>query len=78
MRRIEVIPRGEPVPAPKPPPERVLSHKPPRYHEALHKRRTDKSRQKDDRKRPRKRKKGVLHKLWDEIDDIFDFDDWFD
>ncbi|MGB0926309.1 MAG: hypothetical protein ACPGVA_03800 [Pikeienuella sp.] len=66
MRKIEVIHRDEPAPAPKPPPKRGLKHKPPKHHEAYHK------------KRRKKRRKGLFEKLWDEVDDIFDVDDWFD
>lgn len=65
MRRIEMIHRSEPAPAPAPVPERIHKHKAPKPHEAYKKKRG-------------KRKKGLFAKIWDEVDDVFDIDDWFD
>lgn len=67
MRKIEVIHQNEPLPKPaRPAPERPLKHKKPKYHEAYRK------------KRGKKRRKSMFARIWDEVDDILDVEDWFD
>lgn len=67
VHKVEMVHRNEPAPAPKQAPAKKHTGKyqPPKHKDAY-------------RKKRGKRKKGFFEKLWDDVDDIFDVDDWFD
>ncbi len=66
MRKMTPIKVTEPAPQARPheKPDYRTKYRKPKYHEAYHKK--------------RKKKKGWVAELWDDLDDIFDIEDWFD
>lgn len=64
VRKMETVRNDSPVPAPAPMPERVNKHRRRPHYEAVRKR--------------KKKRKSLLSRVWDEIDDVLDLDDIFD
>ena len=82
MRKMSPIKVTEPVAKPKPAakPAPVTSPEGDRYKSKYEKYKSkyEKSKQHSAYHRKRKKKKGWVAELWDDLDDIFDIEDWFD
>lgn len=63
--KFEQIKTNDPAPERAPLPERINKHQRRAPHEALS-------------KRKRKKRSSLLDRIWDEVEDVFDFDDVFD
>ena len=67
VRKMEVIKPNDPPPSTSAPvPKKINRHKRPPHFEAAKKR------------KKHKKRKSLIARIWDEVDDVFDFDDWLD
>ncbi len=71
----EPVAKPKPVPAPAPKEDKADKYKT-KYEK--YKSKYDKSKRHAAYHKKRKKKKGWIAELWDDLDDIFDVEDWFD
>lgn len=74
MRKMTPVKVAEPAPKPKPDPSPARNG----HSRGEYKSKYDKSKHHAAYHKKRKKKKGWVAELWDDLDDIFDIDDWFD